>query len=1241
MFTLLERNLIDSIFMSGEVDDNDDNDDALIDSDLINECNEGLIPAFDDEDGDDFDTELFAEVENDVQRRLYLEDTFEGNSATKWKHSKEHATRIEVNGAEKDLLAGIKSAIAPTLAICERVCGGKIPDLHAADFLLLYLNRDWYLMIQDYINFRIDEAGQRPTIQEIFEMQRVWLLQSIYQVTAKALYENTDWYAPIKKIKITYDRYSFLLNKLGNDLPLVSVVNRGSEARDDETAQKVWGSFNDYNEIVGKLERHIGGVGQKFIFEKVTDLTIDDDKLRHQSSTFKKAGLQQTGFRGSRCGPVMNCAGTVQSNLIVSIYFSRKGDGVLSTVTNLMRNLGYGSETILRSRLDATILLDRGYNIPSVIQFFLRLRSSLLGTHSEKAGNWCFCTGGDAKSHQKVVPIEGARAVFFASRKVNNVSSFAMCYRNGSKGIGNIHSTLPLTGVWDLVNKKGSVNPPQPPPLRFLSLPSERLYKRWQGTATIFVSCQGCTPWFEARMGHLTGTTVLRTLKAVKFVIVDTVKSPQLSHFLRSTIGLKLVRKTQQQLAGVSLPVLKKAYRALGHMPTSKTPRQDMITAVTRQHPSDMLVFQKIVTSWCMTPIKKKNRDIVEAFRQGKVAEPLIHDNVAEFIRIHTKGMILVSQGFNVGLVKSRDDKISAVSPDALAVLECATSLTPGVSEYGQIALDSDKLVAFLDMVVYADGAAELIRHDDGVTMYTLACMEYKHKSEASTIQESRNIISTVLDNCRVRVLTLGEDDDLFHKAVPNVDYRCQVIHEAVVTDLPVAVFAVASTTIDFALIILIPPSVAEMYREITKFVKLRYLTWLFTEESDLADFDTTLDRMPIYSTTEVAYSYAKDAETVRCRLVIMMCLWKLRMEIGRPLLPADALIPKYVSAWNIQKGPIDDMSHVLSTCLPSFGAIPGICWVWIRVFSVALYCAWRLHATKESRDAILSNECDSRKKLSNYRQYYGGSFREYLKEIYLKMRAPVIAIAANKADAAKKGEQPLLKRPLEKKVMYSDWATKEEWISFRRNGCGHVPAKIIDCMKMGLVGHRAKKKRTEVKKKRKTGQKEPGRSEKGEEKKYIDVRKWCLYCTKVVVVNYDDGGMAFDKEARFQGRQFRRTTKMCSACLVPLCHGKSDCFFKWHTEDLPAEVDNGQGEEDEPEDGANDEKEDDTADPEEDINDDEEEESNDDDEDYVDEEEESDDDNEDFNEERNNGLTGKEDEVMDEEESVAQVEQM
>jgi hypothetical protein len=66
--------------------------------------------------------------------------------------------------------------------------------------------------------------------------------------------------------------------------------------------------------------------------ESLTDVTIDDDKLRHSSRTLGDHGLKRTGFRGSRCGPVMNAAGAVQTGLILSIYFSRFGDAALSTV---------------------------------------------------------------------------------------------------------------------------------------------------------------------------------------------------------------------------------------------------------------------------------------------------------------------------------------------------------------------------------------------------------------------------------------------------------------------------------------------------------------------------------------------------------------------------------------------------------------------------------------------------------------------------------------------------------------------------------------------------------------------------------------------------------------------------------------------------------------------------------------------------------------------------------------------
>ncbi len=64
----------------------------------------------------------------------------------------------------------------------------------------------------------------------------------------------------------------------------------------------------------------------------------------------------------------MNCVGTVQSNLIVAIYVSQRGDGVLpGTVRNLMTFLGYGNLPHLHSHLDVVNLLDWGYNLPRVI----------------------------------------------------------------------------------------------------------------------------------------------------------------------------------------------------------------------------------------------------------------------------------------------------------------------------------------------------------------------------------------------------------------------------------------------------------------------------------------------------------------------------------------------------------------------------------------------------------------------------------------------------------------------------------------------------------------------------------------------------------------------------------------------------------------------------------------------------------------------------------------------------------
>jgi hypothetical protein len=260
---------------------------------------------------------------------LYVQDVFEGSddTVTRWMSEQVTASCIEINGAESHLLDGMKQMIHPSLTACSQLGQKPLEPMKEADFALIYLNRDWYLMMLDYINARIENPAKHATLKEVHEMQRVWLLQCIFRETARNLFtDGPQWFAPVQHLCITYNRYAFLFKKLGADLPEISINVGYNDTKQDETAEHVWGSFNQHNEILGKMEAHVGTIGKNFLIETICDVTIDDDKLRHMSKTFSDHGLQRTGLRGSRCGPVMSGAGSVQSGLIFSIYFSRKGD---------------------------------------------------------------------------------------------------------------------------------------------------------------------------------------------------------------------------------------------------------------------------------------------------------------------------------------------------------------------------------------------------------------------------------------------------------------------------------------------------------------------------------------------------------------------------------------------------------------------------------------------------------------------------------------------------------------------------------------------------------------------------------------------------------------------------------------------------------------------------------------------------------------------------------------------------
>jgi hypothetical protein len=90
----------------------------------------------------------------------------------------------------------------------------------------------------------------------------------------------------------------------------------------------------------------------------------------------------------------------------------REYSGVLDTAVtkakSLPRYLGYGEDSHLEQRLDGVVFVDRGYNVASVTRLFFWLRCQILRTHFENAGKWPFCTGGNPKHWQILVPIEWA-----------------------------------------------------------------------------------------------------------------------------------------------------------------------------------------------------------------------------------------------------------------------------------------------------------------------------------------------------------------------------------------------------------------------------------------------------------------------------------------------------------------------------------------------------------------------------------------------------------------------------------------------------------------------------------------------------------------------------------------------------------------------------------------------------------------------------------------------------------------
>ena len=180
-----------------------------------------------------------------------------------------------------------------------------------------FIRREWYFLLESIVN---NDPNSDCYMSEILEIQRVWILQMIEKQSYPTLFSNegSRW-GLVQKLNITEERLnksmkSFKLSKNEKDISTTTDYNKDDDESVTGSTEEIWGNLFQHHELPRQFEEYVGKIGRLFVFDGCSDMTIDDDKLRHSSRGFCSAGLQMSGFRGSRIGPVMNGIASVQTN---------------------------------------------------------------------------------------------------------------------------------------------------------------------------------------------------------------------------------------------------------------------------------------------------------------------------------------------------------------------------------------------------------------------------------------------------------------------------------------------------------------------------------------------------------------------------------------------------------------------------------------------------------------------------------------------------------------------------------------------------------------------------------------------------------------------------------------------------------------------------------------------------------------------------------------------------------------